>query len=58
MNGKCISAYVTAIANLLSEKFQKEELGVLAAVFTQLGDTLTTILVADELAEECRKSND
>lgn len=57
MNGKCISAYVTAIANLLSEKFTTEELGVLAAVFTQLGDTLATILAADAIKESCKENN-
>ncbi|MGN0173661.1 MAG: DUF6774 domain-containing protein [Acutalibacteraceae bacterium] len=53
MNGKCLSAYVTAIANLLTERFTVDELRVLAAVFTQLGDTLVTILEADALAEKC-----
>ena len=53
MNGKCLSAYVTAIANLLTERFTDDELRVLAAVFTQLGDTLVTILEADALAEKC-----
>ena len=48
MNGKCIAAYVTAIATVLADKFTPEELAVLAAVFTQLGDTLATILAADE----------
>ncbi|MEE1003010.1 MAG: DUF6774 domain-containing protein [Acutalibacteraceae bacterium] len=48
MNGKCVAAYVTAIATVLSEKFTEEELSVLAVIFTQLGDTLATIATVDD----------
>lgn len=46
-----ISAFVTAAANLLAEKFTDEELAVLATALTQLGDTLGTILACRELCE-------
>ena len=46
-----VTAFVTAAANLLSEKFTDEELAVLAAALTQLGDTLGTILACRELCE-------
>ena len=48
MNGKCVAAYVTAIATVLAEKFTDEELAVLAVIFTLLGDTLATIATVDE----------
>lgn len=39
---------VTAIACAIAECCNKEELPVIAAVFTQLGDTLSTIIVQEE----------
>jgi len=36
---------ITTIANLLSENLSDDELNLVAASFTQLGDTLTTISV-------------
>jgi hypothetical protein len=35
---------VTALANFLSENLSDSEIAITAAVFTQLGDTLATIL--------------
>ncbi len=34
---------VTALANLLAQHLSDEDLNLLAALFTQLGDTLATI---------------
>ena len=48
-----ISAFVTAAANLLAEKFTDEELAVLATALTQLGDTLGTILAYRALLDSC-----
>lgn len=39
---------ITALADLLASKMTDDELGILAAVFTQLGDTLATIAVFKE----------
>jgi hypothetical protein len=39
--------YVTAIACTISKCCPKEELPVLAAIFTQLSDTLVTIIAQD-----------
>lgn len=47
MNGKCIAAYVTAIATVLADNFTKDELTLLAAILVQLGDTLATIAEAE-----------
>lgn len=45
-------ASVTAIACTISKCCPKENLPLLAAFFTQLGDTLTTIIVNEELNTE------
>ena len=39
-----LSVTITAIANLLANILTEEELGIAAVSFTQLGDTLATIL--------------
>lgn len=55
---------VTAIACGISKCFPSEELEIIAAVFTQLGDTLATITVANANAnnkkndEQADKNND
>lgn len=46
MNPCEITAFVTAAANTLAGCYTDSELAVLAAVFTQLGDTLDTLLAA------------
>lgn len=43
MNGCELAAAVTAIANWLACQLSREELELLGAVLTQLGDTLITI---------------
>lgn len=43
MNTCELSASVTALANVLAGSLSGEELGLLGAILTQLGDTLTTI---------------
>ena len=45
MNPCELTASVTALANALACKLTEEELSLLAAVLTQLGDTLTPIAV-------------
>ena len=44
MNMLLITQTVTLMANVLAEGLTDEELELLAAVLTQLGDTITTIL--------------
>lgn len=57
MNACELTASITAAANALACKFTDEELGVLGAVFTQLGDTLTTIAVQRSLCSKSNSSN-
>ena len=45
MNPCELTASVTALANALACRLSEEELSLLAAVLTQLGDTLATIAV-------------
>lgn len=43
MNPCELTAFVTAIANVLANQLSDDELNLLGAVVTQLGDTLLTI---------------
>lgn len=44
-------SFVTAVACNMANCYSDEELAVMAAVFTQLGDTLATILANEALLE-------
>lgn len=43
MNPCELTASVTAVANMLARKLTVDEINLLGAIFTQLGDTLITI---------------
>ncbi|MRM86969.1 hypothetical protein DWX41_05365 [Hungatella hathewayi] len=45
MNSCELVTYISSIACFLSKNCSTEELEMLAAIFSQLGDTLATILV-------------
>ncbi len=47
-----LTAGITAIANTLGCRLTTQELTLLAAVFTQLGDTLATIATQRSICEE------
>lgn len=49
MNSCELASFVTAIACSIAKCFSKEDTAILAVVFTQLGDTLGTIIANDEL---------
>lgn len=49
------AALVTAVAVFLAENLNEEQLSLLACAFTQLGDTLETILIQRSLCKP--KSN-
>lgn len=51
MNPCELTATVTALANAIACKFNNNELNILAAVLTQLGDTLTTIATQRDICE-------
>lgn len=42
-----LSAFINTLANVLAEKLDTQSAALAAAIFTQLGDTLATIAVAD-----------
>ena len=50
-----LTAAVTAIANALACRLTNEELGLLASVLVQLGDTLVTIVAQRAVCEKCSK---
>ncbi len=49
-------ASITALAALIASRLSGDELGLAAAVFTQLGDTLATIAVQRSLNQRERKN--
>jgi hypothetical protein len=51
MDQKGIPAVVTAVAEILASKLTEDELALLAAILTQLGDTLTTLLTLKQISE-------
>ena len=44
MNACELTASITALANMLANTFTDEELEILGAILTQLGDTVLTIV--------------
>ncbi|QIB69739.1 hypothetical protein Ami103574_10580 [Aminipila butyrica] len=46
-----VTVFITAVANIIAEDKSADELGLLAAMLTQLGDTLATIAVIKEASE-------
>ena len=52
MNPCELTASITAIANMLAGKLTVDELSLLGAVLTQLGDTLATIATQKGICEE------
>lgn len=49
MNSCELTAYITAIGNVLACKLTEDELSLLSAALTQLGDTLATIVAQRSL---------
>lgn len=52
-----LAIFVSGLAVAISKGKSNEELTVLSAVFTQLGDTLATIVAQRELCEARNKNN-
>jgi hypothetical protein len=44
MNFSKLTVWISTLASTIAAKLSDEELGLLAAILTQLGDTLNTIL--------------
>ncbi|WP_337400150.1 DUF6774 domain-containing protein [Congzhengia sp.] len=49
MNPCELVTLISSLSCAISKTFSAEEISILAAVFTQLGDSLATILAAGEL---------
>ncbi|MGI5959695.1 MAG: DUF6774 domain-containing protein [Massiliimalia sp.] len=56
MNACELTASITAAANSLACTCTTQELELLAVVFTQLGDTLATIALKNNLCKEACKT--
>lgn len=57
MNPCELTASITALANMLAGSLTDDELTLLGAVLTQLGDTLTTIATQRSLCESIPKQS-
>lgn len=55
MNACELTALITAFANTLAGKLNINQLNLLGSVFSQLGDTLTTIAAQKTLCEAVNK---
>lgn len=55
MNSCCFVTTLTGIACTLANCLSEEELELLAAALSQLGDTITTIIANESFLEECCK---
>lgn len=51
MNSCELVTYISSLACVISKSCSKDEVATLATVFTQLGDTLSTIFAHDDLCE-------
>ena len=49
MNACELTTFITAVANILAKNNNPDETAVLAAMFTQFGDTLATILAMQDI---------
>ncbi|MGN0180251.1 MAG: DUF6774 domain-containing protein [Monoglobaceae bacterium] len=56
MNSCELTVSITALANTIACDLSDDELGLLGTVFTQLGDTLTTIAVQRSLCKSTCKN--
>ena len=54
MNACEISAAVTAIANVIFQKLNDDEVALLGAILVQLGDTLETMSVQKEICQKIK----
>lgn len=57
MNACEITAAVTAIANVIFQKLNDDEVALLAAILVQLGDTLETMSVHNEICQNQIENN-
>lgn len=53
-----LTVSITAIANALACKLSANELTLLGAILSQLGDTLTTIATQKSICEEIENKSD
>lgn len=58
MNSCELVNLISMLSCLIVENYTDEEIGVLAAVFTQLGDSLATILANKSLLDAKQKDED
>ena len=58
MNSAELTAWVTALANVIACNLSSDEVALLAVILTQLADTLTTIATQQGLREKMREQKE
>lgn len=53
MNACELVTFISTLSCAIATRFPPSDVALLAAVFTQLGDSLTTMLAVNESAEKC-----
>ena len=53
MNACELVTFISTLSCAIANEFSTSDVALLAAVFTQLGDSLTTMLAVNESAEKC-----
>ena len=56
MNSCELVNLVSMLSCLIVQNYNNDEIAVLAAIFTQLGDSLATILANEALLESCKNN--
>ena len=57
MNYLDLTLAITAIANAIAQEFTSSEVALISCVFVQLGDTLATIMAAQDLSDASEGEN-
>ena len=53
MNACELVTFISTLSCAIANKFSPSDVALLAAAFTQLGDSLATMLAVNESAEKC-----
>lgn len=56
MNPCQLTTTITALAVWIAQRVDNSQLGLWAAIFTQLGDTLATIAVQRQICCDCQEA--
>ena len=58
MNSCELVNLISMLTCLIVQNYNDDEIGLLATIFTQLGDSLATILANEALLEQCKNDKE